>query len=300
LEIIVVDDHSTDGSFEHVQSLTDERIKLYRNARKGANLAREQGVSLASGAYILFSDADDTWEPGAVAALAARAQQDGSDMVVGNLNLVAQDGSKSRFKYIALPEVAGAVDIVQAPRYINAINPNAVAKLFQRDIVASLQFSNVRFTQDWNITYQAVANSRLVSFLNVGVYNYIRREESITTTKGNFTIDPLLLSLNSFTDVMSHLKRKGRGRAVEAEFSVLHLKFLFTFLIKALVLPSAERKKFHRAVKQLFYHFTPLGRVVPFTLREFPQVLLILAGILSYSVYDKLFPAIKRKISIDR
>lgn len=64
-EIIVVDDCSTDGTFEIVKEYADEypNIKLYRNQKNsGVSYSRNFGVSVACGAYIAFLDSDDMWE----------------------------------------------------------------------------------------------------------------------------------------------------------------------------------------------------------------------------------------------
>lgn len=62
LEIIVVDDASTDSSLEIVKKISDERIKIIALAEnKGVSNARNEGIDLATGDYICFLDADDYW-----------------------------------------------------------------------------------------------------------------------------------------------------------------------------------------------------------------------------------------------
>lgn len=64
LELIIIDDGSTDDSFAVAQRLADPRIRLYRNERNiGASRTRNRGIELARGAFIAPMDADDVCRP---------------------------------------------------------------------------------------------------------------------------------------------------------------------------------------------------------------------------------------------
>lgn len=68
LELIVVDDASTDATIEVVNAMDDPRIQLLRQeTNSGAPAARNAGISEARGDYVAFQDSDDEWLPGKLA-----------------------------------------------------------------------------------------------------------------------------------------------------------------------------------------------------------------------------------------
>jgi len=83
LEIIIVDDHSTDLSHEIVlkASIVDQRIHIYQCLTKGAAAARNQAYKQSKGEYIIFFDADD-WIPKNFITTQLKSLIDKCDVVV--------------------------------------------------------------------------------------------------------------------------------------------------------------------------------------------------------------------------
>jgi glycosyltransferase involved in cell wall biosynthesis len=60
-EIVIVDDGSTDRSYEIASTFQSEKIKLFKQQNKGVSVARNVGIDYATSNYIALLDADDTW-----------------------------------------------------------------------------------------------------------------------------------------------------------------------------------------------------------------------------------------------
>jgi len=67
LEVIVVDDGSTDNLAERVHEICGDSVRYIRQDNAGPAAARNRGIREAQGAYIAFLDADDIWLPGKLA-----------------------------------------------------------------------------------------------------------------------------------------------------------------------------------------------------------------------------------------
>ena len=61
LEILVIDDGSTDATLERVRTIDDERLSVFSYPNGGLAAARNRGVAHATGAFVSFLDADDLW-----------------------------------------------------------------------------------------------------------------------------------------------------------------------------------------------------------------------------------------------
>lgn len=59
LELIIVDDGSTDRSYDKIKNIKDKRIKYYKKKNGGVSSARNYGIEQSNGDYIFFLDADD-------------------------------------------------------------------------------------------------------------------------------------------------------------------------------------------------------------------------------------------------
>ncbi|NBM17859.1 CDP-glycerol glycerophosphotransferase family protein [Streptomyces sp. GC420] len=88
VDVVIVDDHSTDGSFDIARGLAaahPERVRAFRLDRNsgGCGAPRNHGIEHARGTYVMFLDSDDTLERNACRNMLAAAERTGADLVSG-------------------------------------------------------------------------------------------------------------------------------------------------------------------------------------------------------------------------
>jgi glycosyltransferase involved in cell wall biosynthesis len=84
IEVVVVDDGSTDDTAKAVEQLADPRIRLIRNDRpQGVSAARNRGAEQGQAAWLAFCDDDDLWAPDKLASQLAAARAVGSGWAYG-------------------------------------------------------------------------------------------------------------------------------------------------------------------------------------------------------------------------
>lgn len=192
LEIIVVDDGSSDNTLERInkEAEIDERIVVISQPNQGATSARNNALAHAHGKYVGFVDGDDWIEPDMYEALYEECICNNAEICVGKY-YQDRDGdshkdSKRSFVEGIITKESGEMphNIIYSDDYSQrGISPNLWDKLFLFDLVCKHQ-KNVDektvFAEDDLCVYGSLLDASRVVVINKYVYHYCIREDSIT------------------------------------------------------------------------------------------------------------------------
>ncbi|MBE1876377.1 glycosyltransferase [Myceligenerans pegani] len=177
-EVIVIDDASTDDTWEVVSAVArrDPRVRLLRNPGVGGADARNHGVRLARGDYIAFADGDDLVPRRSYESMLTAAREDDADMVVGGfLKFYTTRTWHPTANWPAWAERRRATTLTEQPSLIR--NRACWNRLFRRDFWTreDIRFPTVPRSNDVVPMTQALVAARSISVLPETVYLYRNR-----------------------------------------------------------------------------------------------------------------------------
>lgn len=187
-EIILVNDGSTDNCGEIAQQYADKyaNVKLISQENKGLSVARNVGIKQANGKYILFVDSDDYLQPNCLGGLIAQAEKNELDVLRFRYRNVKETGeviepNKDSTNYNDYSNIS-----TDGITFLNERMGNqcyAVQFLVRTEIAKLELFTPNIFLEDVDWTPRILLRAVKVSSMNLVIYNYTAREESITSTQ---------------------------------------------------------------------------------------------------------------------
>ena len=184
LEVIVVNDGSTDGSLTVCNRYVKKNgWKLISQENGGLSAARNTGLLHANGEYITFLDSDDWMADDLIETLLYKAIQYGSDIVEAGFYRVYPDQVEVD---ISQEERVFSAQEVLAALFLETYNvhPCVWGKLYSRRIFENLSFEVGRLHEDGYFIYQAMYKSSKYCLLNYAGYYYRQdRPGSIMTVR---------------------------------------------------------------------------------------------------------------------
>lgn len=200
-EAVCVNDGSTDNSSSILSAYAtrEERIKVVTQSNRGLSAARNAGMAVAKGEYVVFLDSDDWLEPNALETIAKVL--DGEDMVCfSGRRFFEATNSFNAADQLVEKTYATGMDYYNENALLHYDFPFVcvVLRAYRRGFLVEnrLSFKEGIFHEDNLFTPIACYYARKVRIINVGLYDYRVRANSITTTDNNRRLMDMLTTAN--------------------------------------------------------------------------------------------------------
>lgn len=185
IEIIIVDDGSTDNSYEICKKYAniDNRIVLIEQSNQGQGFARNKALLKSNGEYIFFLDSDDYLELDAFELLYNKAISKNSELVCSNRQRICSKTNDILWYCEAIK-----VDILNSEEKISYIFSDKIdamvcGKLIKKSLIIDnyLFFQNI-YLEDIYIAPKIYFYAKNISYINKITYNWIYRENSTSNS----------------------------------------------------------------------------------------------------------------------
>ena len=174
LEIILIDDGSTDGSSQICEAYRerDARIRVFREENRGVSAARNLGLDNASGEWIMFVDADDYVSPDYCALPLQTALEQGADLVTFEAKRVGWPTERK--------DKARPTGVLTCHEAVEFGRPAPWDKLYRRELFREIRYPEGRLGEDIATIYRVICAANRIVWIDSTLYHYRYRENSVS------------------------------------------------------------------------------------------------------------------------
>lgn len=187
IEIIVVNDGSTDNSLSIIESFQQKysNIKLINKKNGGLSSARNAGIEMAVGEYLFFVDSDDFIDLDTLEKMYVKAKETHCPLIICGILQYWSDNKKKLYKKcISDKESICDASLLYKLQLSGRMGCQCCNKLYDRNIWIknSLFFQEGKYYEDIDMAFRVIQVYRKAYIINEPLYKYRMRPGSIVAT----------------------------------------------------------------------------------------------------------------------
>ena len=238
-ELILVDDGSKDQSGKICDEylIKDNRVKVIQKKNGGLSSARNTGLNIAVGEYVIFIDSDDFINKNMIEILYKSIIKNSSDIVICRYNEVLEDKVKDYIdqEIVCISHINEKnFTNIEALNELYEINAGVFTvawnKLYRKKLFDDLRYTENRIHEDEYIIHELLYRSNKITYIPIELYNYVKRRNSIMSTEFSFrNFD----AIYAFVERMKFFKDKNlKSLKYKAEYNYITKYFKYYYTIK--------------------------------------------------------------------
>lgn len=245
IEIILVDDGSPDGCGKICDDYAkkDERIKVIHKRNGGVSEARNYGIDIATGRYILFVDSDDFVDENMCETLIKESKKNDSDIVIGNFYAVRKNNCHINEMSLTDNSVS-LTNLEMIKIFFLQWHPETFVvwnKLYKKELFDNKK--NIRFPvgkihEDIYILYKLYYIANKITVINKPLYYNVQRAGSIMNSFSDKNIVAYIECIKEFYDFA-----KNKGKNIKYMVQITSLRLYFVCLYSSLENKNKEKEK---------------------------------------------------------
>lgn len=181
-ELLLINDGGSaeDNAICEEYTAADQRIVYQYQPNQGLSAARNTGLSLARGKWIMFADSDDWVHEDFIQKALAAANKDDVQMVIFDLHYMNEDGTEGAPHRSGLAAGVYASDVILRERLISSVVCYAWNKLYSRELWDGMSFPYGELWEDDAIIHEVIDRCEKIAVIHDILYFKRGRAESIT------------------------------------------------------------------------------------------------------------------------
>lgn len=234
IEIIIINDGTKDNSIDEIKEfLLDSRVILINKKNEGLSAARNEGIKIAKGEYILHVDSDDFIDKFMIEKMINKAKKYKLDVVICDVNFYYEKNSKENM--VLKDGEIKENEIIYNKKYLKKFFlgeglPSVWNKMWRKDLYIENEIwhpTNISYGEDGATMPKLILKSKRIGKINESLYYYCQRKNSMMNTNIN-----IMSYLKVYIKIITFLKKNKKLEIYKKYMGIYKYTYVYIHLLR--------------------------------------------------------------------